>query len=49
MNDLLEANHSSSKFMYHDGLDRYYVTVVDKDTDEVVKEIPPQKITRRFL
>ncbi|KOS66683.1 flagellar protein FlaG [Lysinibacillus contaminans] len=48
MNEMLEVNHSASKFIYHEGLERYYVTVVNKDTDEVVKEIPPKKLLDAF-
>lgn len=48
MNEMLEVNHSASKFMYHEGLERYYVTIVNKDTDEVVKEIPPKKLLDAF-
>ncbi|KOS60856.1 flagellar protein FlaG [Lysinibacillus sp. FJAT-14222] len=48
VNEFLEINHSSSKFVYHEGLDRYYVTIVNRDTDEVVKEIPPKKILDAF-
>lgn len=48
MNDMLEANHNTSKFMFHEGLDRYYVTVVDSETEEVVKEIPPKKLLDAF-
>jgi flagellar protein FlaG len=48
MNDMLEVNNSTSKFMYHDGLERYYVTVVDRATEEVVKEIPPKKLLDAF-
>lgn len=48
MNDLLKTNHSSSKFVYHEGLDRYYVTVVDEETDRVIKEIPPKKLLDAF-
>lgn len=48
MNEMLEVNNSSSKFMYHEGLERYYVTVVNRDTDEVVKEIPPKKLLDAF-
>ena len=44
MNSVLKTTNSSSKFMYHEGLDRYYVTVVDKQTEEVVREIPPRKL-----
>ncbi|ATP39085.1 flagellar biosynthesis protein FlaG [Solibacillus sp. R5-41] len=48
MNEMLEVNHSASKFMYHEGLERYYVTVVNRDTEEVVKEIPPKKLLDAF-
>ena len=44
MNEMLEVNNSTSKFMYHEGLERYYVTVVDRETEEVVKEIPPKRL-----
>ena len=43
-NEMLEISNNTSKFMYHEGLDRYYVTVVNSETDEVVKEIPPKKL-----
>ncbi|WP_238601992.1 flagellar protein FlaG [Lysinibacillus parviboronicapiens] len=48
VNDFLETNNSSSKFMYHDGLERYYVMVVNRDTEEVIKEIPPKKLLDAF-
>lgn len=48
VNDFLEINHSSSKFKYHEGLERYYVTIVNRDTEEVVKEIPPKKLLDAF-
>ncbi|MGE7022760.1 flagellar protein FlaG [Solibacillus cecembensis] len=48
MNEMLDVNNSASKFMYHEGLERYYVTVVNRDTDEVVKEIPPKKLLDAF-
>ena len=48
MNEMLEVTNSTSKFIYHDGLERYYVTVVDRETEEVVKEIPPKKILDAF-
>jgi flagellar protein FlaG len=44
MNNLLTTTNSTSKFLYHEGLDRYYVTLVDKETEEVVKEIPPKNL-----
>lgn len=48
VNEFLGVNNSSSKFVFHDGLDRYYVTIVDRDTDEVIKEIPPKKLLDAF-
>ncbi|RKJ61472.1 flagellar biosynthesis protein FlaG [Butyricicoccus sp. 1XD8-22] len=48
LNEILEINHNSSKFIYHEGLDRYFVQVVNKDTEEVVKEIPPKKLLDAF-
>lgn len=48
MNEMLEVTNSTSKFMYHDGLERYYVTVVNRETEEVVKEIPPKKLLDAF-
>ncbi|KOP77734.1 flagellar protein FlaG [Lysinibacillus sp. FJAT-14745] len=48
MNEMLEVTHSASKFMYHEGLERYYVTVINEDTNEVIKEIPPKKLLDAF-
>lgn len=48
MNEMLDVNNSTSKFMYHEGLERYYVTVVDRETEEVMKEIPPKKLLDAF-
>lgn len=48
MNQMLDVNHNASRFKYHEGLDRYYVTVVDRETDEVVKEIPPKQLLDAF-
>ena len=48
MNEMLEVNNNTSKFLFHEGLERYYVTVVDCETEEVVKEIPPKKLLDAF-
>lgn len=48
MNEILEANNNASKFTYHEGLDRYYVSVINRETEEVVKEIPPKKLLDAF-
>ena len=43
MNDLLSTTPTSIKFNMHKDLDRIYVQVVDQQTKEVVKEIPPEE------
>ncbi len=48
VNEFLQVNHNASKFVLHDGLDRYFVQVVNSQTDEVVKEIPPKKLLDAF-
>lgn len=48
LNDFLEISYKSSKFVLHEGLDRYYVQLVDKETEEVIKEIPPKKLLDAF-
>lgn len=48
MNELLDVNKKSSKFILHDGLDRYYVSLVDAETEEVIKEIPPKRLLDAF-
>jgi len=48
VNEFLQINHSSSKFVLHEGLERYFVQVVDAETEEVVKEIPPRKLLDAF-
>lgn len=44
MNEFLQASHTSLKFVLHDELNEYYVTLVDDVTQEVVKEIPSKKM-----
>lgn len=48
LNEFLEINNSSSRFLFHEGLNRYFVQVVNTKTDEVVKEIPPKKLLDAF-
>src|SRR5699024_5538612 len=43
MNDFFSPTRRNLKFEFHDKLERYYVSVVDSNTDEVIKEIPPKK------
>ncbi|UOE55107.1 flagellar protein FlaG [Cytobacillus oceanisediminis] len=44
MNEFLQASHTSLKFVLHEELNEYYVTLVDDLTQEVVKEIPSKKM-----
>ncbi|WP_064093079.1 flagellar protein FlaG [Rossellomorea aquimaris] len=48
MNELLSASNTHLKFEYHDKLKEYYVTIVDEQSQEVVKEIPAKKILDMF-
>jgi len=44
LNKFLSPIQTSLKFELHDKLNEYYVTIVDSETKEVVKEIPPKKM-----
>ncbi|WP_235001545.1 flagellar protein FlaG [Halobacillus sp. Marseille-P3879] len=44
LNEILENKETSLRFQFHDKLEEYYVTIIDSDTEEVVKEIPPKKM-----
>lgn len=44
MNDFLEPVRRNVKFELHEKLEKYYVTVIDSNTKEVIKEIPPKKM-----
>lgn len=44
LNEFMEYTNKSSKFIFHEGLGKYYVEVVDAKTEEVIKEIPPKEL-----
>lgn len=44
LNNFLQPMHTSLKFELHDKLNEYYVTIVDDQTREVVREIPSKKL-----
>lgn len=44
MNDFIKTANTNLKFVFHDELSEYYVTVIDPLTNEVVKEIPSKKM-----
>lgn len=44
LNKTVEALNKGLEFKVHEDTKRVIVTVVNKDTDEVIREIPPEKI-----
>lgn len=44
MNRFLETASTQLRFKFHDELKEYYVTIVNPQTDEVVREIPSKKL-----
>lgn len=44
INEFIDPLQTNLRFVYHEDLNEYYVTVVNPITDEVVREIPPKKI-----
>lgn len=44
LNNFIEPLRTDLKFQLHEELNEYYVTVVDPNTNEVIKEIPSKKI-----
>ena len=44
MNKLMEASPTALKFEFHEKLNEYYVKIIDENTKETVREIPPKKM-----
>ncbi len=44
LNEFLKPAHTSLKFKLHEKLNEYYVTLINDDTNEVIREIPPKKM-----
>lgn len=44
LNEFNDPVYTNVKFVMHDELEKYYVKVVDPKTDEVIREIPPEKM-----
>lgn len=44
MNKFMQPTHTSLKFELHEKLNQYFVKVIDDNTKEVVREIPPKKL-----
>jgi len=43
-NDFMKPVRTNLKFELHDRLERYFVSVIDSETEEVIKEIPPKQL-----
>ena len=44
INKTLEVSRTHLKFTLHEELEEYYVQVINEQTQEVIKEIPPKKL-----
>ena len=44
LNDFLETTSTKLRYEFHEKLEKYYVTLVDSETDQVVREIPNKKL-----
>lgn len=44
MNSFIEPTQTNLKFVYHEELNEYYVTVINPETNETIREIPPKKV-----
>ncbi len=44
LNDTAEALQLSLRFLMHEGSERWMVQVVDIQQDEIVREMPPEKV-----
>ncbi|PLR78236.1 flagellar biosynthesis protein FlaG [Bacillus sp. V3-13] len=44
LNSFLNNAQTSLKYVYHEKLEKYYVTLINDETKETVKEIPPKKL-----
>lgn len=44
LNGFIDPTRTNTKFVFHEELNRYYVTLVDPLTDETIKEIPSRKM-----
>ncbi|CCQ96899.1 hypothetical protein CULT_510023 [[Clostridium] ultunense Esp] len=43
-NAILKPTQSHVKFLYHEKMGEYYVQIIDDNTNEVIREIPPKKL-----
>lgn len=44
INTVLGNTHTTLKYVYHEKLQKYYVKLINDETKETVREIPPKKL-----
>ncbi len=44
VNQFLKTTNTNIKFNLHEELNEYYITIIDQDTNEVIKEVPPKRM-----
>lgn len=44
INQFLTSTDSQLRFVFHDQLNEYYVTIINSATNEVIKEVPSKKM-----
>src|SRR5699024_12036952 len=44
LNEFLKPTRHHLQFELHEELERYFVSVVNPETDEIIREIPPKKM-----
>ncbi|QOY37009.1 flagellar protein FlaG [Anaerobacillus isosaccharinicus] len=44
VNQFLKSANTNIKFSLHEDLNEYYITIIDEETKEVIKEVPPKKL-----
>ncbi|AKS39492.1 flagellar protein FlaG [Anoxybacillus gonensis] len=48
LNKFFDVHHRAVQFVIHEELEQYYVQVIDTETKEVIREIPPKKLLDAF-
>jgi flagellar protein FlaG len=44
LNKFIQTTSTHLRFTFHEELNEYYVQIVDDQTNEVIREVPPKKI-----
>lgn len=49
INEFLKPRYTSLNFVLHEELDRYYVEVIDRETNKVIREIPEKELLDLYV